>query len=144
MYRPQEHPGRPPHSSNWRTHLRGERAFPIDGELYYTPGAEWMLRQQLLSGQPSLELDLKVSSISIPGDLIVIRGKSIVLDNSLTFGQFYDLLHTHNWYEPEAEAEHKLILEFLKTAPTELLKLFHQFESFYKGAAHAYPIRLSE
>jgi len=143
MYRLQEHRGRPSHCSNWRNHTQGERT-SLGGELDYTPGADWMIRQQLTPGRPNLEFDREVITVSIPGDLMVIRGKIIVLDKSLTFGQFYDLLHTHNWYEPEAEAEHNIILDFLKTAPTEMLRLFRQFESFYKGSAHVYPLRLHE
>jgi len=143
MYRPQEHRGRPSHSYNQRNNTQGERA-SLEGELDYTPGAEWMIRQQLSSFRPNLEFDREVTTVSIPGDLIVIRGKIIVLDKSLTFGQFYDLLHTHNWYEPEAETEHKMILEFLKTAPMEMVRLFREFESFYKGSAHVYPLRLHE
>jgi len=143
MYRPQEHRGRPSHNYNWQSHVQGERA-SLEGELDYTPGAEWMIRQQFSSWRPILEVDREVTTVSIPGDLIVIRGKKIVLDKYLTFGQFYDLLHTHNWYEPEAETEHKMILEFLKTAPMEMVKLFREFESFYKGPGHVYPLRLHE
>jgi len=116
----------------------------VEGEPDYTPSAEWMIRQQLSPCRPNLDFDREVTTVSIPGDLVVIRGEIIILDKSLTWGQFYDLLHTHNWYEPEAEAEHKMILEFLKTASIEMFRLYREFESFYKGSGQVYPLRLHE
>jgi len=75
----------------------------------------------------SQRLDMQVSTVSIPGDLVV-RGTSIILDCSTTLRQFHELLDTHKWYTREAITEHAQILQFIKTASSEFKNLYHEFE----------------
>jgi len=93
---------------------------------------------------PSSRLDLNVCSVSIPGDIMIVRGTLNLLGSSTSLGEFYDLLHTHKWYGSEAKDEHRKILEFLKIAPSKFIKLYREFEFFYKGTGQAYPLRLCE
>jgi len=93
---------------------------------------------------PSRMLDLNVCSVSIPGDIMIVRGTLNLLGSSTSLGEFYDLLHTHKWYGAKAEDEHKKILLFLESAPFEVIKLYKEFEFFYQGPGHVYPVRPCE
>jgi len=94
--------------------------------------------------QPSESLDLNVCSISIPGDIMIVRGTVNLLGSSTSLREFYDLLHTHKWHGAKSKDEHRKILLFLETAPSEFTKLYKEFELYYQRPGHVYPVRLDD
>jgi len=92
----------------------------------------------------SRRLDHNVCSVSIPRDIMIVRGTLNLLGRSTSLGEFYDLLHTHKWHSYESKDEHRKILIFLESAPSEFTKLYKEFEFFYEGSGHVYPVRLCE